>query len=247
MPKTIRNGTFDKKLNYENLEKAYFLAKKNKTTKPEVVRFTLKYELYLEYLLERLKNLNYKHGKYRVFYIKYPKLRKVEASSFMDRIVHTFIVENFLKPYYLPRFIENSYACLPGKGMHNACLKVYKDMKHCTYSWNSFYILKMDIKKYFENIDKKVLFELLQKRIYDRKLLIIIYRIINSKKGKKGLPIGNYTSQMFANIYLNEVDQYIKRELKCKYYYRYMDDSIVFFKTKKEAIEKLKDIERFLN
>ena len=131
--------------------------------------------------------------------------------------------------------------------MNNACLQVYKDMKHCTNSWNSFYILKMDIRKYFENIDKRILYKILQKNIKDKKLLYILYKIINSKNGNKGLPIGNYTSQMFANIYLNEVDQYIKRELKCKYYYRYMDDSIIFFKTKEEAIEKLEKIKNFLN
>ena len=82
----------------------------------------------------------------------------------------------------------------------------------------------MDIRKYFENINKDILFKILLKKIKDKKLIWLIKEILYSNKGEKGLPIGNYTSQMFANIYLNEADQYIKNELHCKYSFRYMDD-----------------------
>lgn len=105
----------------------------------------------------------------------------------------------------------------------------------------------MDIKKYFESIDKEILFNILERKITSKKLLKVIRTILDSKNDKKGLPIGNYTSQTFANIYLNELDQYVKRNLKCKYYYRYMDDSIILLKSKQEAIDVLEKIKTFLN
>ena len=108
-------------------------------------------------------------------------------------------------------------------------------MKHCKIIWNEYYILKMDIAKFFQNIDKDILIKILKRKIKDKDLIWLTEEIIYSSEGKKSLPIGNYTSQIFANIYLNELDQYIKHILKVKYYYRYMDDSIILVKTKKEA------------
>lgn len=120
----------------------------------------------------------------------------------MDRIVHRFVVDNFLTPYFVPTFIKNSYACLKNKRMHIACLELQQAMKHCKRIWNDYYILKMDIRKYFQNIDKNILYQILNKKIKDEKLLWLIKEILYSNKGEKNLPIGNYTSQMFANIYL---------------------------------------------
>ena len=119
-------------------------------------------------------------------------------------------------------------------------------MLHCKRNWNKYYILKMDIKKYFENVNKNILYELICKKVKDEKLLQVLKQIIFSTQGETGQPIGNYTSQTFANIYLNELDQYIKKILKCKYYFRYMDDGIILFKTKQEAEEKLTKIKMFL-
>ena len=114
----------------------------------------------------------------------------------------------------------------------------------------------MDIKKYFDNIDKDILFQILKRKITDKKLLRLLQEIIysnctkeeleNASSKRKGLPIGNYTSQIFANIYLNELDQYIKHSLKGKYYFRYLDDMILLVETKKEAKMCLKKIKEFL-
>ena len=104
----------------------------------------------------------------------------------------------------------------------------------------------MNIRKYFQNIDKDILMNILKRKVKEEKLVELLEKIVYSNSGKKGLPIGNYTSQIFANIYLNEIDQYIKHELKVKYYFRYMDDSILFVKTKKEAIELLEKIKNYL-
>lgn len=111
---------------------------------------------------------------------------------------------------------------------------------------NNYYIIKMDIAKYFQNIDKAILYNILQRKIKDKKLLWLTKEILYSNGAEKGLPIGNYTSQCFANIYLNELDQYAKHYLKLKYYYRYMDDVVVMARNKKEAIQKLQQIREFL-
>ena len=130
--------------------------------------------------------------------------------------------------------------------MHKACLDVQKAMLHCKRAWNEYYVLKMDVRKYFENINKDILYKILLNKIRDKKLMWLIKEIIYSNKGEKGLPIGNYTSQMFANIYLNEIDQYAKHKLKCKYYFRYLDDTVILLKTKEEAKYALNKIRIFL-
>ena len=245
MPKTIRN-VYCKNLTYEKLLKAHLDARKGKGSRKEIILFNLKQEEYIKYLLERLENKTYKHGGYTVFYVTEPKLRKIEKSKYMDRIVHRWLVDNILKPYFIPRFIQTTYACIEGRGMHKACLDMQEMMKHCTRIWNNYYILKMDIAKYFDNIDKKILLDILEKRIKDKDVMWLINEILYANKREKGLEIGNYTSQMFANIYLNEYDWYVKRNLHIKYFSRYMDDSILLVKTKKEAIQALENIKRFL-
>ena len=245
MPKTIRNE-FDKKLTYENLLKAHKLSRKGKGYRKEIILFNLKQEEYIMWLYEKLKNGTYKHSGYTVFYVTEPKLRKIEKSIYLDRIVHRWVVDNFLETYFVPTFINTSYACLKGRGMHKACLDVQKAMQHLERTWKDYYILKMDVRKYFQNIDKGVLYKILVKKIQDTKLLWLLKEIIYSNEGDIGLAIGNYTSQMFANIYLNEIDQYVKHVIHCKYYFRYLDDSICMFKTKEEAKEVLEKIKKFL-
>lgn len=198
------------------------------------------------YLYEQLKQENYKHGGYTEFYVTQPKLRRIEKSKYIDRIVHRWIVDNFLDEYFVKTFINTTYACIKNRGMHKACLDVQKAMKHCKRIWNNYYIIKMDLRKYFDSIDKNILYKIISKKIQDEKLLKVIKQIIYSTEGAKGQPIGNYTSQTFANIYLNEMDQYAKHILELKYWYRYMDDMIAIVRTKQEAIDKLTKIRKFL-
>lgn len=245
MPKTIRNQYY-KKLSYENLMKAHIKSRKGKGYRKEVIEFNLKQEEYIMWLYEQLKSKKYKHGGYTEFYVTEPKVRKIEKSRYIDRIVHRWVVDNFLEPAFVPQFIVTSYACLKERGMHRASIHVQKMMKHCKKIWNEYYILKMDISKYFDNINKNILLTILKRKIKDKDLIWLIKEILFAQKREKGLEIGNYTSQMFANIYLNEVDQYIKHQLKIKYYCRYLDDSIAIVKTKKEAKEILEKIKIFL-
>ena len=161
MSKTIRNE-FDKQLTYEKLMIAHKLSRKGKGYRKDVILFSmdveeniqklvilfnLKQEEYIMWLYEKLKTKTYKHGGYTVFYITEPKVRKIEKSRYLDRIVHRWVVDNFLVPYFVPTFISTTYACLKDRGMHKACLDVQKAMLHCKRTWNEYYILKMDIKK----------------------------------------------------------------------------------------------------
>ena len=221
MPKTIRNQ-YDTKLTYENLMKAHIESRKGKSLRKEIILFNLKQEEYIMWLYEQLKNMTYQHSGYTTFYVTEPKLRVIEKSIYMDRIVHRWYVDNFLKEYFVKSFINTSYACIENRGMHKACLDVQNAMKHCKRIWNNYYIINMDVAKYFQNINKEILYNILMKKIKDKKLLWLTKEILYSNGKEKGLPIGNYTSQTFANIYLNEVDQYIKHILKIKYYQRYL-------------------------
>ena len=245
MPKTIRNK-YKENLTYEKLLKAHIKSRKGKGYRKEIILFNLKQEEYIMWLYEQLKNKTYKHGGYTEFYVTEPKLRKIEKSRYLDRIVHRWVVDNFLEPCYVPKFINTSYACLKNRGMHKSAIYVKNTMRHCKAKWNEYYILKMDVAKYFDNINKKILLKILERNIKDQELMWLIKEILYANKREKGLEIGNYTSQMFANIYLNEVDQYIKHKLKVKYYCRYLDDSIVIVRTKKEAKEILEKIKKYL-
>lgn len=245
MPKTVRNKFYEN-LTYEKLLEAHIKSRKGKGYRKEIILFNLKQEEYIMYLLEKLKNKTYKHGGYTTFYISEPKVRKIEKSRYIDRIVHRWVVDNFLEPYFVPQFIYSSFACLKNKGMHKSAKYVKEKMQHCKRIWGEYYILKMDIAKYFDNINKNILLDIIKRKIKDENILWLIKEILFSQKREKGLEIGNYTSQMFANIYLNEVDQYVKHKLKIKYYCRYLDDSVLMVKTKKEAKEALKKIQIFL-
>ena len=205
MPKTIRNKYY-KYLSYEKLLEAHNKSKKGKGYRKEIILFNLKQEEYIMWLYEQLKSKKYKHGGYTEFYVTEPKLRKIEKSKYIDRIVHRWLVDNFLKPAFVPQFIYNSYACLEEKGMHKACLDLQKAMRHCKNIWNNYYILKMDVSKYFDSINKEILLNIIERKIKDKDLIWLIQEILYAQKREKGLEIGNYTSQMFANIYLNEVD-----------------------------------------
>ena len=186
MAKTIRN-LYDKKLTYENLYKAHILSRKGKKTREETIKFNLKQEEYILWLYEKLKNLTYKHGGYKVFYVTEPKLRKIEKSRYIDRIVHRWLVDNFLEPAFVPQFINTSYACLKNRGMHKACLDVQKAMRQCKTIWNEYYILKMDVAKYFDNINKEILLNIIKRKIKDKDLLWLINEILYAQKGKRKL------------------------------------------------------------
>ena len=245
MPKTIRN-VYDSAVSFENLLIAHRKARRGKREKKKVILFEILLEQELLQLEQELKKCNYKHKNYTSFKVYQPKERLIMSSEYIDRVVHQWYVENFIKPYFIPQFINTTYACIEGRGMHKASKDVQNAMRSAKFKWKNYYILKMDITKYFHNIDKRILWDILKRKMKDKKLLWLTREILLSTEGMIGLPLGNYTSQMFANIYLNELDQYIKQKLKCKYYFRYMDDMIILCKNKKIAKDILNKITVFL-
>ena len=244
MPKTLRN-VYDKNLTFENIVKAYNNAKKNKHKTEELLIFEMNLETNLYNLYRDLKACRYKPGNYREFTIFEPKERIIKNLPFRDRIVHQWYIEEFIKPFYIPRFISDTYACIPGKGTHKASYKLREYSNHMYRKYENFYYVKCDIKKFFYSIDKDILYNILSKKIKDKKLLLLTKTIVYDLDDT-GIPIGNYTSQYFANILLSKLDYYVKRELKVKYYVRYMDDFICLVKTKAEAKKVLGKINDYV-
>lgn len=246
MSKTIKN-VFYQKLNFLTMLEAHNRAKKGKNSKRDVILFEMDLESNIVNLIREIKDKRYKIGKYREFVIKYPKERFIKAPAYKDRIVHQWYIEEFIKPYIIPRFINDTYACIDDKGNHRAVLKLQKYMRIMKRKYNDYYVLKCDVKKFFYNIDREILFEILKHDIRDKNLLEFTKVLIFAgDENKVGIPIGNYTSQFFANIYLNELDHYLKEKLRVKYYVRYMDDFVLLLKNKEEAVYIFNRIRIFL-
>ena len=144
MAKWIRNQ-YDKLLTYENLMKAHKKSQKGKKLRKEVIMFSLKEEEYIRYLYQKLKTGTYVHSKYTSFKVYEPKERTIEKAPYIDRIVHRWIVNNFLEPYYVPSFIKTTYACIKDRGMHKATLDLQAGMRKMKKSYREYYILKMDV------------------------------------------------------------------------------------------------------
>lgn len=248
MPKKIRN-CFDKNLTFEKLLLAHKRARQHKVYRNEVIQFEINLENNIVNLLNSIKNGTYHVGKYSSFLVFEPKERLIKKLPYIDRIVHQWYIEEFIKPFFYPRLIKTTFACIDNRGTHKAVIQVQKYMQTFKRNYGDFWILKCDIHKFFYSIDPNILFRIMQKYIADKKLLAFTHKIIFERRTieeKVGIPIGNFTSQFFANIYLNELDQFVKRKLKVKYYARYMDDFIFLFKTKADCIMCKKIVESFL-
>lgn len=244
MSKTIRN-VFDKKLTFDALLEAEERASKGKKKRKEIILFEMDLETNIIKILNEIKSGTYSFGNYREFVIYEPKKRLIKSLPYRDRIVHQWYIVEFIKPFYFRRFIRDTYACIDNRGTHAAVLRVQKYMKKMNQKYGDYYVLKCDIKKFFYSINIDILINILSKKIKDKKLLEFTKLILQSKE-KKGIPIGNYTSQFFANIYLNELDHYIKDVLKVKYYVRYMDDFILLLENKNIAKEIKQKINNYV-
>lgn len=194
---------------------------------------------------EELVAGTYQPMPYRKRIITEPKVRMIEAPAFRDRIVH-HAIHSVLSPFYERHFISDSYACRPGRGIHKATAKV----QHFLRAEPDMYVCKIDISKYYGSVNHGKLHELLAKRITNERLLKLLDVIIASTdsgdeyshlfppdsyfhtKGRRGIPIGNLTSQLFANVYLHELNMFAKQTLHIKFYIRYMDDILLFHKDK---------------
>ena len=236
---------FEKITSYENLFCAFKKAFKGAGKTAEACAFHFALEPELLKLKEELVQGTYNPRPYHYFKIYDPKERTISVAPFRDRVVHHAVV-GVLEDIYEPCFIFDSYATRKGKGTHKALARARRFLKK-----NGYY-LKTDVAKYFDSADHGILSDLLKRKIKDRKTLDLVRRIIsNSDQSRgqrcgRGLPIGNLTSQFFANVYLNPLDHYIKDELGIKYYIRYMDDMVVFSESKEELKKVLAKMKTFL-
>lgn len=245
MPKRV-NNIFCEKLKFKLMIDAFYRAAKGKRENKEVILYEMNLATNITELLKDVYFGKYRPGFYRKFTIFEPKEREILALPFRDRVLHQWYVEEFIKPIFLPNFIEDTFACIPGRGLHSAVskLKIYIRGK---YNQNpNFYFLKCDISKFFNNIDKEVLLGIISRKVKDKRFIDLTKAIIFDGTGKIKIPIGNYTSQFFANIYLNELDHFVKEKLKIKYYIRYMDDFILLLDSKSEAKSVLDELKKFL-
>ncbi len=245
---------------FDNLLLAFEKARRHKRMKPYVSEFEYALEHNLLRLQEDLLAETYQPGAYHNFQIYEPKQRLISAAPFRDRVVHHALC-NVIEPIWEARFIHDSYACRVKKGTHRAVVRAHDWVKEYPYA------LKGDIVKFFPSIDHEILLNILRRYIADEPTLRLAAAILRSGEGiqadeyamqwfpgddlftplrPRGLPIGNLTSQFWANVYLNELDQSVKRELKCAAYLRYADDFLLFADDKAQLWQWCGEIQEFL-
>jgi len=218
---------------------------KGKRNKADVQEFQFYLMNNILSLHNDLINHEYKHGSYQCFKINDPKPRVIHKANVRDRLLH-HAVYRILYPFFDKTFIADSYSCRNNKGTHKA-IKRFEQFARIVSKNNTrpCYILKCDIKKFFASIDQVTLIKILEKHILDRNILDLLKEIIFSFK-PNGLPLGNLTSQLFANVYMNEFDQFIKHKLKVKYYIRYADDFVIFSQSRSYLEKLVSNIQNFL-
>ena len=241
---------YNRLISIENLFQAWDEFKKGKRKRKDVQVFERSLEDNLFDLHLNLKNKTYQHSNYFAFYVQDPKLRHIHKARVQDRVVHHLLYK-FLYQLFDKTFIFDSYSCRLNKGTHKGIKRVeYFVRKISKNHTQPCWALKLDIKKFFASIDHQVLLELLKQRIKDSDILWLLKNVIDSfhsESGEgKGIPLGNLTSQVFANIYMNELDQYIKHQLKIKYYIRYADDFVILTNSKKSLEKLVEPIAEFL-
>lgn len=249
---------FDKITVWPNLCHAARLAQKGKPRSTDLCRFIFNQESNLLVLQEELKKGTYRPGPYRAFRIYDPKERQISAAPYRDRVVHHALCL-VIEPIFEQTFICDSYANRKGKGTHLA-IKRYQYYAR-QYRW----VLKCDIRKFFPSLDHDVLKQEIRWRIYCPKTLWLIDTIIDGSNSqepvedyfpgddlfspyqrRRGLPIGNLTSQFWANVYLNRFDHFIKETLRVPGYIRYVDDFVLFSNNKNQLMAWKKAMEDYL-
>ena len=256
---------FDEIFSMENLYAAYEDAIRGRRYNRDVLEYTFDAWARLKELRERIYSGRYTIDKYYIFYVYEPKKRMIMSISFEHRIVQ-WAIYRVLNPIFVRGYIEDSYGCIPGRGSLSAMQRLSGWVQHVSLKERAWHYLKLDISKYFYRISHRVLKKILGRDIRDDRLLAVLAAIIDCEHtpfglpaGKSpgevpweerlyevGMPIGNLLSQMFANLYLNELDQYCKRVLRIKNYVRYMDDVIILSDDKAQLREWKDKIAAFL-
>ena len=250
--------TYDDIISVENLLAAWREFLNGKRKKVDVREFQYHLSDSVHALHADLVSLTYCHGGYHHFKISDPKPRDIHKASVRDRLLHHAIYR-MLYPYFDKTFIHDSYSCRLHKGTHKAmdrfrAFTYQVSNNHTRTCW----VLKCDIRKFFASIDHQTLFTILEKYIPDQKILWLLREVVSSFSShniltnssmlvcRKGLPLGNLTSQLLVNIYMNKFDQFVKHKLKVKYYVRYADDFVILSRDKQELEQVLRYIVVFM-
>ena len=241
--------TFEQIISVENLLLAWHEFLRGKKKRKDVEEFQLHLMDTILSLHQDLKHKTYVHGGYHAFNISDPKPRNIHKATVRDRLLHHAIYR-VLYPYFDAKFIHDSYSCRKWKGTHRA-LDRFQDFgrKVSKNNTKTVWILKCDVRKFFASIDQKILLQVLRFHTLDEYTLWLLERVIesfHSTEVGKGLPLGNLTSQLLVNVYMNEFDQWVKHRLKAAHYIRYADDFVVMRRNKKELEEMLVQIRCFL-
>lgn len=233
---------FDELTSTERLFEAWFEFRKGKMKRRDVQEFSRHAEKNIFRLHRDLVSQTYRHGEYESFFIHDPKLRHIRKACVRDRLVHQTLYTT-LRQIYEPRLIEAVYSSRLGKGTHSAIddlrRRIWKTSRNFS---RQCWALKCDIRRFYDSVDHEILLFLLNRRVEDRRVLNLLQNVVESFHVEgavgKGAPIGNLTSQIFTNIYLNEFDQFVKHGLKVKHYLRFADD-MIFLSYKKEELQAL--------
>ena len=237
-------------ISVENLMVAWREFQRDKRKRKDVEQFSLHLMDNILDLHRELVDGTYRHGCYEAFRINDPKPRDIHKASVRDRLVHHAIYR-ILYPYFDTKFIFDSYSCRRYKGTHRA-INRFREYSRIVSKNNTrtAWVLKCDIRKFFANINHQILGNILKKHIRSGKTILLLSRIVRSfhTEGNPdiGLPLGNLTSQLLVNIYMNEFDHFMKRTLKTKHYIRYADDFVILHEDKKYLERLLPQISEFL-
>lgn len=228
-------------ISQENFDLAAKKAVKSKKTRKAVQRFLNNRTELLEILRQNVMHQRFRTSQYKTFIIREPKQRIIyNLPLYPDHILHHALI-NILGPIWQRMFIRDSYACIPGKGLHAASQRTMEFVR------KNKYVLQCDIRKFYPSIDHKIMMDIVEKKIHDRRILALLNEIVWSVGGAKNLPIGNLTSQWLGNVYMNELDHFVKEKLGWHNYIRYCDDFCLYGNDKKELKEKLEIIKDFLD
>jgi retron-type reverse transcriptase len=265
-------GLQDEIFSYRNIYQCYLECRSKKRNTFNALRFEINAEENIAKLEHELKTRTYHPSRSILFAARKPKLREIFAADFRDRVVHHILVKE-LEKIWEPIFIHDSYACRLNKGTHKAVLRLQSFLRRITKNGHvRAYYLQLDVKDFFTSIDKELLFTIIQRKVTDPAILwlaeVIIFwdctkayvrrepegllsnipsnKSLFGKENRRGLPIGNLTSQFFANVVLNELDQFAKHRLKAHYYLRYVDDFVLLSQDREELLRWKEEIRKFL-
>ncbi|MDP3999156.1 MAG: reverse transcriptase/maturase family protein [bacterium] len=241
---------FEDIISVENLLEAWREFIRGKRSKKDAQEFSINLIDNIFSLHSDLADFTYKHGGYQAFNISDPKPRNIHKASVRDRLLHHAIYR-ILYPFFDKTFIPDSYSCRINKGTHKAINRLrsfaYEVSRNNT---KTCWILKMDIRKFFANIDHLILQDILKQYIPDKNILWLLDRVTESFSSpygnNKGLPLGNLTSQLLVNIYMNELDQFVKHKLGIRHYIRYADDFVILHENRQYLINLLPKMSVFL-